>query len=142
MRPRADYLMPRAKTARGKVRGALPRTPARGTPPEIPARFPFCLMFQNGPRRPGCAPENLFKTGKDFPPPRTTRAPWTAPGRSEDLTMRRESGQMQRQNHPLFAAHCSLPLVGPEPSKLCQKTNTKGGPAADRFAPISRLILE
>ena len=114
MRPRADYLMPRAKTARGKVRGALPRTPARGTPPETPARFPFCPMFQNGPRRPGCAPENLFNTGKDFPPPRTNRAPWTAPGRSEDLTMRRESGQMQRQNPSLFAAGSCLPLVGYE----------------------------
>ena len=106
------------------------------------APFPFTSMFQNGPRRQGSAPQNLFKPGKDFPPPRTNRAPWTAPGRSEDLTMRRESGQMQRQNLSLFAAHCGLPLVGPAPSKLCQKTNTKGGPAADRFAPISRLILE
>jgi hypothetical protein len=28
--------MPRANHARGKERGALPRTPARGTPPETP----------------------------------------------------------------------------------------------------------
>ena len=77
-------LMPRAENARGKVLGALPRIPARGTPPETPAAFPFRSMFQNGPRRQGCAPENLFKTRTDFPPPRRMRAPLTAPGRSED----------------------------------------------------------
>lgn len=76
--------LPRAKSARGKVRGALPRTPARGMPPETPAPFPSSQTFRNGPRPPGCAPENLFNNRKDFPPPRTTRAPWTAAGRSED----------------------------------------------------------
>src|SRR5262245_57943647 len=30
------FFMPRAKTARGKGRRALPRIPARGTPPETP----------------------------------------------------------------------------------------------------------
>jgi hypothetical protein len=79
-----NCLMPRAKTARGnKVYGALPRTPVRGTPPETPAPFPFCPMFQNGPRRQGFAPENLFKTRKDFPSPRRSVAPLTAVGRSE-----------------------------------------------------------
>jgi hypothetical protein len=58
---RADGLTPRANSARGKVRGALPRTPARGTPPETPAPLPFTASFQNGP---GCAPQNLFKTTK------------------------------------------------------------------------------
>ena len=33
---RPDSLMPRAEDARGKVLGALPRIPARGTPPETP----------------------------------------------------------------------------------------------------------
>jgi hypothetical protein len=60
------FRIPRAKKARGKVRGALPRIPARGKPPETPARFPFCLIFQNGPRRQGCAPKNLFKGRKRF----------------------------------------------------------------------------
>jgi hypothetical protein len=87
-----DCFMPRANCARGKVRGALPRTPARGTSPETPAPFPFVLMFQNGPRRPGFAEENLFNPKKDFPPPRPNRAPWTAAGRSEDLLVRRERG--------------------------------------------------
>jgi hypothetical protein len=41
MRVRTDCLMPRANNARGKVFGALPRIPARGTPPGAPARFPF-----------------------------------------------------------------------------------------------------
>ena len=39
---RAEFLMPRANSARGKVRGALPRTPARGTPPETPG--PLSLL--------------------------------------------------------------------------------------------------
>jgi hypothetical protein len=102
MRPRADYLMPRAKTARGKVRGALPRIPARGTPPETPAAFPFRSMFQNGPRRQG------------FASPRKKRAPLTAPGRSEDLPVTRERRQLQRQDPLSLAARCGLPLVGPE----------------------------
>ena len=82
--------------------------------PNRPAPFPFSPMFQNGPRRPGCAPENLFKPAKDFPPPRTNRAPWPAAGRSEDFPTRRERGQMQRQNHLQFAALSGLPLGGPE----------------------------
>ena len=97
---RPGYWMPRAESSRGKVLGALPRIPARGIPPETPARFPFCPMFQNGPRRQG------------FATPRTNRAPLTAPGRSEDLPMRRESGQTQTPSHS--AALCGLSLVGPE----------------------------
>ena len=114
MRNWRECFMPRAERARGKVRGALPRSPARGTPPETPAPFPFRPMFQNGPRRQGCAPENLFKTGKDFPPPRPNRAPLTAAGRSEDLPMRRERGQMQRPNHSDVVGAYRLPMVGPE----------------------------
>jgi hypothetical protein len=84
-----------------------------------PAPFPFTPMFQNGPRRQGCAPENLFKTGKDFPPPRTNRAPLTAAGRSEDLAMRRERGLMQRQTHWQLVNLYGLPSVGPElPNKF------------------------
>jgi hypothetical protein len=76
------------------------------------APFPFTSMFQNGPRRQGSAPQNLFKPGKDFPPPRTNRAPLPAPGRSEDLPQRRERGQMQSQYHSPFVADYVLPLVG------------------------------
>lgn len=77
-----------------------------------PAPFPFLTMFQNGPHGQGFAPENLFKPGKDFPPPRTNRAPVTATGRSEDLPMRRERGQLQRQTHLQFVALCGLAMVG------------------------------
>jgi len=45
------------------------------------APFPFTLMVQNGPRRQG------------FASPRKTRAPLTAPGRSEDVPVRRERGK-------------------------------------------------
>src|SRR5689334_8852961 len=76
------------------------------------APFPFASMFQNGPRRQGSAPQTLFKPGKDFPPPRTNRAPLPAPGRSEDLPQRRERGQMQSQYHSPFVADYVLPLVG------------------------------
>jgi hypothetical protein len=78
------------------------------------APFPFSSMFQNGPRRQGCAPENLFKPRKDSPPPRINRAPLPAPGRSEDLPMRRERGQTQRPKPSQFAAAYCLPMVGPE----------------------------
>ena len=76
------------------------------------APFPFTSMFQNGPRRQGSAAQNLFKPRKDFPPPRTNRAPLPAPGRSEDFPMRRERGQMQSQSHSPFVADYVLPLVG------------------------------
>src|SRR5215469_5818024 len=89
-----------AQKTRGKVRGALPRIPARGTPPETPAAFPFRFMFQNGPRRQG------------FASPRTYRAPLTAPGRSEDLPVTRERRQRQPQNLPSRAAVRRLPLGG------------------------------
>ena len=93
---RSHGLMPPAKNAGGKLRGA-PRTPARGTPPETPARFPFRPMFQNSPRCQG------------FAAPRTHRAPLKAPGRSEDPALNRESVQMQSS-----AARSGLPLVGTE----------------------------
>ena len=37
--------MPRANNARGKVRGALPRSPARGTPPETPSPLSLALQI-------------------------------------------------------------------------------------------------
>ncbi len=129
-----NCLMPRAKSARGKVRGALPRSPARGDAPlRPPARFPCAVMFRNGPRRQGCAPENLFNRRKDFPPPRTNRAPWPAAGRSEDLPMIRESGQVQSQNQFAFAGLLGLPLVGPE----FVQTLRERRPGARRF--VARL---
>jgi hypothetical protein len=85
--------------------------PSRHQSPR-PAPFPFTSMFQNGPRRQRSAPENLFKPGKDSPPPRTNRAPLAAAGRSEDLSMRRERGQMQSLNRSEFVAAYCLPLVG------------------------------
>ena len=125
----ADFLMPRANSARGKVLGALPRSPARGTPPETPAPFPFAPIFQNGPRRPGFAGENLFNPRKDSPPPRLKRAPWTAAGRSEDLLVTRERGQMQRSTPP--ACRRLPPSAGrPRPPR-----NDCSGPNVNRRKP-------
>ena len=57
MRQRLTFLMPRANGARGKVRGALPRTTARGKPPETPAPFPFGAQIpeRSSPSRVRCA---------------------------------------------------------------------------------------
>lgn len=85
--------MTRAQGARDKVHGALPRTPARGKPPETPAPFSFSFIVQNGPRRQG------------FASPRIKRAPLTAPGRSAESPLRRKRGL-------LVAGVCRLPLVG------------------------------
>jgi hypothetical protein len=81
------------------------------------APFPFFSMLQNGPRRQGCAAENLFNPGKDSPPPRTNRAPLPAPGRSTDLSMRRERGQMQRPNRSRFMTIDHLSTASPEAAK-------------------------
>ena len=61
---RLIFLMPRENIARGKVLGALPRIPARGTPPETPAPFPFTPIFQNGSSPSRVRGGNLFKNGK------------------------------------------------------------------------------
>jgi hypothetical protein len=68
---RTAFFMPRQKRA-VRYAGRRPAPRQGGYPLRPPARFPFYPMFQNGPRRQGCAP------------PRTTRAPLTAAGRSED----------------------------------------------------------
>ena len=74
-----------------------------------PSASPLSLlpMFQNGPRRPGFAPVSLFKSAKDFPQPRTNRAPLTAPGRSEDLPD--EKGKRANAKTKPFAVCGSLP---------------------------------
>ena len=77
---RSKFWMPRANNARGKVRGARPRIPVRGTPPETPAPFPFSAIFPNGPRCQG------------FAAPRKTGAPWTAPGRSGEYLRQGKGG--------------------------------------------------
>ena len=97
-RQRRQCCMPRAKNARGKVHGALPRTPARGTPPETPG--PLSLLpyvpERSSPSRVRFAAQN--------------RRALDGSGPFRRLTVIRESGQMQSP----FAAPSGLPLVGPE----------------------------
>ena len=97
MRKRTQCCIPRAKSARGKVRGALPRTPARGTPPETPG--PLSLLSyvpeRFSPSRVRCAAHK----------PRAL----DGSGPFRRLTEIRESGQMQR---PL-AAGSYLPWSAP-----------------------------
>src|ERR1019366_3488687 len=97
----ADFLMPRANSARGKVLGGLPRSPARGAPPETPPPLPLPPLFHNRPPPPRVAGGELSPPQKNPPPPpRLKRAPWTAAGRSENLLVKRERGQMQRSPPP------------------------------------------
>ena len=109
MRRRKNCLMPRAKSARGKVRGALPRTPARGTPPETPG--PLSLL----PQLPERSSPSRVRSGKSFPPQKRFSSAAHTPraldrsGPFRRLTEIRESGQLQS---PL-AALAGLPLVGP-----------------------------
>jgi hypothetical protein len=98
MREPTHCFMPRAKSARGKVLGALPRTPARGTPPETPG--PLSLLSyvpeRSSPSRVRCAAHKPRALDRSGPFRR-----WT---------VIRESGLMQSP----FAARSCLPLVGPE----------------------------
>ena len=60
MRATGSCWMPRANNARGKVRGALPRTPARGTPPETPGPLSLRLHIpqRSSPSRVRSAAQN------------------------------------------------------------------------------------
>jgi len=96
MRP--DTWIPRAENARGKVLGALPRIPARGTPPETPG--PLSLLPH--------VPERSSPSRVRFAAHKPRALDGSGPFRR--LTEIRESGQMQT----LLAARSGLPLVGPE----------------------------
>ena len=107
---RTDYLMPRAKYARGKALGALPRIPARGTPPETPG--PLSLL----PQVPERSSPSRVRSGKSFQTRKRFSSAAHKPraldrsGPFQRLTEIRESGQLQS----LLAAGSCLPLVGPE----------------------------
>ena len=98
MRGGNHCLMPRAETARGKVRGALPRTPARGTPPETPG--PLSLLPH--------VPERSSPSRVRFAAHKPRALDGSGPFRR--WTEIRESGQLQSS----LAAGSCLPLVGPE----------------------------
>jgi hypothetical protein len=95
MRERTECFMPRAKDARGKVRGALPRTPARGTPPETPG--PLSLLpyvpERSSPSR--VRSEESFPTRKRFFSAAHNPRALDRCGPFRRLTEIRESGQMQ-----------------------------------------------
>lgn len=98
MREPTHRCMPRAKSARGKVLGALPRIPARGIPPETPG--PLSLLPQ--------VPERSSLSRVRYAAHKPRALDRSGPFRR--LTGIRESGQMQTP----FAASSGLPLVGPE----------------------------
>ena len=93
-----DGILYAAPKARGKVRGALPRIPARGTPPETPG--PLSLLPQ--------VPERSSPSRVRFAAHKPRALDRSGPFRRS--TEIRESGQLQS----LLAAGSCLPLVGPE----------------------------
>lgn len=95
---RTECLMPRAENARGKVLGALPRIPARGTPPETPG--PLSLLLH--------VPERSSPSRVRFAAHKPRALDRSGPFRRS--TEIRESGQLQSP----FPALAGLPLVGPE----------------------------
>ena len=96
---RTLMLIPRGENARGKVRGALPRIPARGTPPETPGplSLPPHVPERSSPSRVRCAAQKraLDRSGpfRRFP---------------------NEKGKRANAKPSQFAAPSGLPLVGPE----------------------------
>jgi hypothetical protein len=97
---RASLCIPRAKNARGKVRGAPPRTPARGTPPETPC--PLSLLPY--------VPERSSPSRVRFAAHKPRALDCSGPFRR--LTNEKE--KRANANPSPFAALCGLPLVGPE----------------------------
>ena len=105
-----SFLMPRAKTARGKVRGALPRIPTRGTPPETPGRFPFTLYL------PERSSPSRVRSGKSFQNrKRFSSAAHSRPGPLRAVPkIGNEKGKRANANPSQLAALFRLPLVGTE----------------------------
>src|SRR5450755_3459702 len=93
---------------------------------------------------PGCAEIDLFNPRKYFPPPRPKRAPWTAPGRSNNVRVRRERGPMQRSSPSQLAAEPGLPLVGHEPQEMlvAERTLIGGNHPRQVYRFQDHLVLE
>jgi len=96
---RTVFFMPRAESARGKVHGALPRVPARGTPPETPGplSLPPYVPERSSPSRVRCAAHKSRALDRSGPFRRFTN----------------EKGKRANANPSHSAALCGLPLVGP-----------------------------
>ena len=100
MRQPTHCWMPRAQTARGKALGALPRTPARGTPPETPG--PLSLL-PHVPER--SSPSRVRYAAQ-------TRRALDCSGPFRRLT--NEKGKRANAKPLQSAAPCGLSWVGPE----------------------------
>ena len=89
-----------AQKARGKVRGALPRIPARGTPPETPG--PLSLLPH--------VPERSSPSRVRFAAHKPRALDRSGPFRK--LINEKEKRANANPSHS--AALCDLPLVGPK----------------------------
>ena len=102
MHQRTLCLMPRAQNARGKVLGALPRIPARGTPPETPG--PLSLLPY--------VPERSSPSRVRYAAHKPRALDGSGPFRK--LTNDKGKRANAKTTPSQFAALCGLPLVGPE----------------------------
>ena len=111
---RTECLMPRAENARGKVRGALPRTPARGTPPETPG--PLSLQ----PHVPERSSPSRIRSGESFQTRKRFSSAAQRPraldgsGPFRRVHLDKGKGANAKAKPYQLAAGCGLPLVGPE----------------------------
>jgi hypothetical protein len=93
------FLMPRTKAARGKVHGALPRSPARGTPPETPGRLSLLLHLA----------ERSSPSRVPFAAPTPRALDGSGPFRRVHWEKRKAANA-----NPVPSSIPRLPLVGPE----------------------------
>jgi len=112
MRRRTHGFMPRAKDARGKVRGALPRIPARGTPPETPGPLSLPPYVPERPAAVKGSSGKSFQIRKRFS--RAAHTPRALDRCGPFRRLANEKGKRAKANPSQFAALCGLPLVGPE----------------------------
>jgi len=133
--------MPRAKNARGKVHGALPRTPARGTPPETPG--PLSLLpdvpERSSPSR--VHSRKSFQNRKRFSSAAHNPRALDRCGPFRRLSYEKGKRANAKSKPSSLRGYLLLPLVGPARSHILQTKLPKGGLAPVASLPSSRLIL-
>lgn len=121
------FFMPCARNARGKVPGRS----------QTPPPFPLVRCFRTVLAVKDTL-QKIFQNQERFSSAAHTPRALDCSGPSRKPNSDEGKGRIQSQN--LYASR--LPLVGPKAWNPFAKQNTKGGPATDPFAPVSRLILQ
>jgi hypothetical protein len=105
------FCMPRAKSARGKVRGALPRDPRQGGyPPETPRPLSLGIYVPERSSPSRVRSGKSFQTRKRFPSAAHNARALDGCGPFRRLAHH----EGKRANAKPFCGSSGLPLVGPE----------------------------